>query len=240
MLKEISVVFPAFNEEGNIVKAVTDADKYLKKTFKHYEIIVVNNGSRDKTKAHVVDIIKLNKHIKLINLPINKGYGGGLRAGFAKAKYELIFYTDADNQFDIKEIKLLLPYIQKYDLICGYRKKRNDPLMRVFTAGVYNIMINVLFRLGIRDVDCAFKIYKKNVFDTLKLHSNTGFIDAEILIKAKKAGFTFSPQVGVSHYPRLVGATTYELGPRGQLFAFVKPQVVIDILKEIKTLWREL
>jgi glycosyltransferase involved in cell wall biosynthesis len=240
MQEEISVVFPAYNEEGNIVKAVTDADSFLKKTFKKYEILVVNNGSRDRTKKLVQTLIKTNKQITLINLATNQGYGGGLRAGFAKAKYDLIFYTDADNQFDVREIKLLLPYTKKYDIICGYRKKRNDPHMRVFTAYIYNFMIYILFNLKIRDVDCAFKIYKRNVFDTLTLRSQTGFIDAEILIKARKAGFTFSPQVPVSHYPRLIGATTYELGPRGQLFALVKPQVIIAILKEIQSLWKEL
>ena len=240
MLKEISVVFPAFNEEGNIVKAVTDADYYLKKAFQRYEIIVVNNGSRDRTKTLVQNLAKSNKHIKLINLPINRGYGGGLRAGFKQAKYDLVFYTDADNQFNIKEIKLLLPYVKDYDLICGYRKKRNDPLMRVLTAYVYNIVIMLLFNLQIRDVDCAFKIYKKRVFDTLHLRANTGFIDAEILIKARKAGFTFSPQVPVSHYSRMIGTTTYEFGPRGHLFAFVKPEVIIEIFKEIKKLWKEL
>lgn len=236
MFKEISVVFPAFNEQGNILKAVSDANLFLKKNFQKYEIIVVNNGSRDKTKPIVQKLQKTNKHIKLVNLTTNQGYGSGLRAGFTKAKYQLVFYTDSDNQFDIKEIKLLMPYAYKYDLICGYRKKRQDPQMRLITAGTYNLLINFLFGLWMKDIDCAFKLYNKKVFDTIKLHANTGLIDAEVLLKARKAGFSFSPQLGVSHYPRLVGATTYEGGVQG----LVKPQVVIDIFAEIKKLWKEL
>jgi glycosyltransferase involved in cell wall biosynthesis len=240
MHQEISVFFPAYNEEENIKKAVIDTDLFLKKNFRRYEIIVVNNGSNDRTKKIVQELMHANKKIKLVNILVNQGYGKGLRAGFAKAKYKYIFYTDADNQFNIKELTLLMPSMKKYDIVCGYRKKRQDPLIRIFIATVYNIIINLLFRLNIKDIDCSFKLFKKAVFDKIKIFSNTGFIDAEVLIKAKKRGFAFAPQIGVTHYPRTLGKTTYEIGPRGKVFAFVKPQVIFDVLLEIKQLWKDL
>ena len=240
MQKEISVVLPAYNEEENIEKQISDVHNYLKKKFSSYEIIIVNNGSRDKTKQIIQKLQKSIKSIKLINLPVNNGYGAGLRAGFKEAKKELVFYTDSDNQFDIKELDLLLPLIKKYDIVCGYRKKRQDPQMRIFIATVYNILINLLFHIGVRDIDCSFKLYKKKVFDSMQLKSNTGLIDAEILIKAKKAGFTIAPQLPVTHYPRTLGKTMYEIGPRGNFFAFVRPAVIVEIFSEIKRLWKEL
>jgi len=240
MQKEISVVLPAYNEEENIEKQISDMYNYLKKKFSSYEIIIVNNGSRDKTKQIIQKLQKSIKSIKLINLPVNNGYGAGLRAGFKEAKKELVFYTDSDNQFDIKELDLLLPLIKKYDIVCGYRKKRQDPQMRIFIATVYNILINLLFHIGVRDIDCSFKLYKKKVFDSMQLKSNTGLIDAEILIKAKKAGFTIAPQLPVTHYPRTLGKTMYEIGPRGNFFAFVRPAVIVEIFSEIKRLWKEL
>src|SRR5579862_3923587 len=240
MLKEISVVLPAFNEEENIEKQILDVANYLKTKFKTYEIIVVNNGSRDRTKQLIQKLQKRNKHIKLINLPVNRGYGAGLRAGFKQAKKELVFYTDSDNQFNIKELHLLLPLIKKYDIVCGYRKRSQDPMMRIFIASVYNLIINLLFHVDVKDIDCSFKLYKKKIFDSMTLHSDTGLIDAEILIKAKKTGFTIGPQIPITHYPRTLGQTMYEVGPRGKIFAFVRPEVIFEIFVEIKKMWKEL
>jgi glycosyltransferase involved in cell wall biosynthesis len=239
MFKEISVVLPAYNEEDNIKKAILDIDSFLKKYFRTYEIIIVNNGSHDKTQEIVSSLIKKNKKIKLVRLKTNNGYGSGLRSGFAKAKYQYIFYTDADNQFDIRELSAFKPLIGKYDIICGYRRNRQDPRMRILTANVYNTIINILFRLNVRDIDCSFKLYRKEVFDAISLKSNTGLIDAEILIKAKKSGFTFAPQLPVTHYPRTLGSSSYNMGAQGDL-GLVKPNVVVDIFQEIHKLWREL
>ncbi len=240
MASSISIIMPAFNEEENIKKAVTDINSHIKTKFKKYEIIVVNNGSQDKTKSIVENLIKNNKHVILINIKKNIGYGKGLRTGFENAKNNLIFYTDADNQFEIKELNLLMPLIEKFDIVCGYRKDRQDPKMRIIIANVYNFIIRLLFNLKVKDIDCSFKIYRKEIFDKIKLQSDTGLIDAEILIKAKKAGYTISPQIAVTHYPRFLGRTTYELGPRSNFFAFIRPGVIIEILKEIKKLWGDL
>jgi len=135
----------------------------------------------------------------------------------------------------MEDMDTLLPMLETYDIISAYRVQRKDAFMRIFVANVYNVLIQVLFNLKVRDIDCAFKLYKKEVFNTMKLRAKTGLIDAEVLIKAKKQGFAIG-QVGVTHYPRLKGQTIYA----GGSIAIIKPKVVMDILKEIKILWKEL
>jgi dolichol-phosphate mannosyltransferase len=239
MYKSISVFFPAYNEEENIKDAVLSVDKFLKKHFKKYEIIVVDDGSRDNTAKIVRDIARKSLHVRLVQHKRNQGYGAALRTGFKSAKNELIFYTDADNQFKISDFEKVLPLIYKYDIVSGFRIKRQDPLVRIITSNVYNLIINVLFNPKIRDIDASFKLYKKSVIDNLKLKSNTGLIDAEVFIKARKKGFTIG-QIGVKHYPRLHGKTIYEVGGRNKIIAFVRPKVVVDIFSEINKLWPEL
>lgn len=236
--KSISVFFPALNEQENIKTCILSAKKYLDKRFKDYEIIVVSNGSTDNTVREVMEFAKKDKHIKSIH---NKkmGYGVALRSGFTNSSKELIFYTDADNQFNIQDMDKLFPLLGVYDIVSGYRVKRKDPLMRIFVADVYNFIIRVLFDLRIKDIDASFKLYKRKVFENMTLKANTGLIDAEVLIKAKKKGFKIG-QVGVEHYPRVKGKTRFELNQRNKIFTFVKPKVIIDVLSEIKTLWSDL
>lgn len=219
-------------------ECVLSIGKYIKTKFKEFEIIVVANGSTDNTAKIVRNLAKKDKHIKLVD-ENKRGYGIALRAGFANATKELIFYTDGDNQFNIEDMDKLLPMLAKYDIVSGYRIKRCDPPGRIFVASVYNLIINLLFHQGIRDIDASFKLFKSEVFKKIKLRANTGLIDAEVLIKAKKQGFLIG-QVGVRHYAREAGQTIYATTNKNDMFVFVKPKVVIDILKEIKTLWREL
>jgi hypothetical protein len=129
--------------------------------------------------------------------------------------------------------------LSSYDIISAYRVNRKDPLMRIFIANVYNWMIRILFNLKIRDIDASFKLYKKEIFKNIRLVTNTGLTDAEVLIKAQKQGFKIG-QIGVKHYPRIHGRTSFEGGSRNKVFAFVRPRVIIDILLEIKALWSEL
>lgn len=234
----ISVILPALNEQENIKRCVLNITRYLKRRFDDYEILVINGNSTDNTEKIVKKLAQNDKHIKLINRK-KPGYGVGLRTGFARATKELIFYTDSDNQFDIKDMDLLLPMLNSYDIVSGYRIKRQDPIMRIFVGEVYNMLIRILFNLKIKDVDASFKLYKKAAFEKINLQANTGLIDAEVLIKARKAGFSIG-QVGVTHYPRIKGRTAYEIGKRNNIIAIVRPKVVIDIIREIKSLWREL
>lgn len=239
-MKEISIVLPAYNEEENIKWVVEKIAGYLeKKKFGKWEIIVVNDGSTDSTEMEVRKMMKRIRNLRIFKHPKNRGYGGALRSGFAAARYAWVGYTDADGQFDIHDLDKLIPLAGKYDIVAGYRVNRQDPLMRIFIAWVYNQIIWLSLGLKIRDVDCAFKIYRREVFEKIKLTSETGLIDAEILVKAKRAGFSIG-QVGVRHFPRRAGQTIYEVGGRNKIFAFVKPQVVINLLKEITALRRQL
>ncbi|HEV2339370.1 MAG TPA: glycosyltransferase family 2 protein [Patescibacteria group bacterium] len=237
--KSISVVLPAYNEQDNIEEAVESIYEYLTHEFSDFEIIVVDDGSSDDTAKKVKALQKKKPYIHLIRHEENRGYGSALRSGFTKATKDFVFYTDADNQFNIVDLQSLLPLSQQYDIISAYRKKRNDPFMRLVTAYVYNVLIKTLFGLRVRDIDASFKLYKRQVLKDMQLKSQTGLIDAEVLIKAQKKGFSIG-QVGVSHYPRKKGKTMYEVKNGFASLALVRPQVVIDIFKEIHSLWGEL
>lgn len=238
-MPEISVVLPAYNEEKNIGPAIAKTDAFLKKKFKTYEIIVVNDGSRDSTESLVRSIMSKNKSIRLVNHKANQGYGTALRSGFSSSKGKLVFYTDSDNQYNIAELKNLLPFIEHYDIVAGFRLHHSDPVNRIFISWVYNQMIRWILGLKIKDVDCSFKLYRKKIFENIQLRCDTGLIDAEVLIKAKKAGFTIF-QVGVNHYHRTAGQSIYEIGKRTKYFSFVSPNVPIKIFKEMKKYWQEL
>lgn len=233
--KSISVFLPALNEEENIRSCVLSVENYLHKNFKDYEILVIASGSTDNTSKIVSDLAKKNRHIKLIDHGKKLGYGVALRSGFINSSKELIFYTDSDNQFDINEMDKLLPLIDSYDIISGYRINRNDPFMRGVISDVYNLLIRILFGLKVKDIDASFKMFKRKIFEKIKLKSKTGLIDAEVLIKAKKNGFSIG-QIGIRHYPRTKGKTVY--GTRRN--TFVKLSVIFGVLAEIKRLWSDL
>lgn len=236
--KSISVFLPALNEQENIKTCVQAAQKYLSRRFKDYEILVISSGSTDNTEKIVKELTKKDQRIKSIHHK-KIGYGIALRSGFANSSKELIFYTDADNQFNIEEMDKLLPLLSTYDIVSGFRVNRQNPPMRIFIASVYNMLIRILFNLDIRDIDASFKLYKREVLKNMQLRANTGLIDAEVLIKAKKNGFSIG-QIGVTHYPRIKGQSIYEIDKGNKLFAFVKPSVIIGIFSEIKKLWSDL
>ncbi len=238
-MKKISVVLPAYNEEENIRPVVNSINKFLAKNFSSYEIIVVNDGSLDKTGKVVSSLIKHVPNLRLVTHEVNKGYGATLRSGFSSARGELIFYTDSDGQFDIHDLTKLIPLIKHYDIVAGYRINHNDPLMRILVSHAYNIIISLLLGLRVKDIDCSFKLYKRTIFKNLDLKCETGLIDAEVLLKAQKQGFTIG-QVGVRHFPRTKGKTIYEIGKRSKIFAFVHPKVPLMIFKEIFKYWDEL
>lgn len=200
---------------------------------------MVSDGGTDGTLKILKKLGQKNKNLVIVDNGKHLGYGATLRAGFAKAGGELIFYTDSDNQYDIKELDKLLPLIKRFDIVAGYRKHRQDSWSRMVTAWAYNLIIRWLLGLKVRDVDCSFKLYRKGVFEGIKLKSRTGLIDAEVLIKALKKGFSIC-QVGVTHYPRTRGETSYEIGRRNWGVAIVDPRVPLEIFKEIGGLWHEI
>jgi glycosyltransferase involved in cell wall biosynthesis len=207
-LSSLSIFMPAFNEAGNIHKVVKDAVAAAKSFTKDYEIIVVNDGSRDETAAMIVSLSKQNPHIKLISHQENRGYGAAVKTGMGKASKDWIFFTDSDGQFHFDELNRFVIARDKADLIIGYRKKRMDPFHRVFVAQVLLKTWNfLLFGLTVRDVDCAFKLFPKKVRDNINLTTESAITVTEFIVKAKAQGYKIK-ELPVHHYPRRFGAQT--------------------------------
>lgn len=200
----ISVFFPCYNEEENVESLVQKTLKVLPRISDDYEVIVVNDGSIDKTAAIVESLANDNPKVRLVNHPINQGYGGALQSGFRAATKEWVFYTDGDGQFDITELPGLLDLIDQADIITCYRIERAEAGIRKLNSWAWSRLVNRLFKLNIRDVDCAFKLYKREIFENIEMYSRGALIDTEILSRAKKAGYTMI-QKGVHHYPRRAG-----------------------------------
>lgn len=203
----ISVFFPCYNEEYNIKKAVDSANDFLPSIASDYEIIVVDDGSKDRTADIVRSLSEENPLVRLISHETNKGYGAALRSGFRNSTKDYIFFTDGDNQFDIKELTSLLPWIGEVDIVVGYRIKRQDNYMRTINAWCFQNFVRLLFGLRIRDLNCAFKLFKREVIENAAMVSDGAFINAEILIGAMRKGYTMK-QIGVTHYPRKWGTRT--------------------------------
>lgn len=228
----ISVVLPAYNEAQNLPKVVTDIDGYLKTRFADYEILVVSEGSTDTTREVMGRILERYPRVKSFFKKEWRGFGGALRTGFREARKELIFYTDADRQFDIRELDLLLPLIEHCDIVSGYKIERKDAPVRRWMSAVYNGAMRVLFGVRVKDINCAFKLYRRAVFAEMMFLPNVteGIINAEIFIHAEQKGFTIM-QVPVHHYPRQVGSPISELGLFGGL-TLVDPRVVWRFFKD--------
>lgn len=209
MIKNISVFFPVFNEEGNVASTIKRAVDVLEQLRLQYEIIVVNDGSTDNTASIVEKLVKKNNRIRLINHQKNLGYGEALKSGFYNAKYDVIVYTDGDGQFDFSEVSKFIEKLPTNDLLIGYRIKRRDPLFRILFKQGWQLSLFAFFRMTLKDVDCGFKMIKKSALEKMpKLQSSRGaMINAELVIKAKRAGLKIG-QVGVNHYPRLSGKPT--------------------------------
>ena len=241
--KGISVFFPAYNEGENIRDLVLETNDYLKSRFSDYEILVVSCASTDRTNEITLDLAKNIPQLRLVTKDINTGYASSLRAGFENATKELIFYTDGDHQFDIKELDKLLPLIEKYGIVTGYKIKRNDPLMRLWMSWLYNVVMRTLFGIiKVKDINCAFKLYKREVIEKINFLPNItqGVINSEIYISALKNGYKII-EVPVSHYARIKGTGgDAQIGSRdGKVFAFVKPIIIWRFLKDAINLWRK-
>lgn len=208
MISELSVFFPAYNEEENIKSTVEKAIKILQEVAVKWEILIINDGSRDNTGEIAFKLSKKDGRIKLLTHNVNRGYGAALKTGFKNAKYSWVAFTDADGQFDFSEIKKFLLVKDKADLILGYRINRADTFMRKIYTLVWGAIPIVLWGLQVRDYSCGFKLIKKKVFDAVQpLVGEEKVTQIEMLVKARNAGFRFA-EVGVKHYPREFGKQT--------------------------------
>ncbi len=206
-LSSLTAFFPCYNEEANVKRMVTAFEKVLPQLAKKYEIIIINDGSSDKTGKIADRLSKQNPKVRVIHHPTNKGYGASLRSGFQHAKYDWIFFTDGDMQFDIAQLADFIPHTKNYDVIIGYRKRRADGSVRALNARLFKLYIDLLFRLHVKDIDCAFKLLKTTVVQPLPLQSTGAFTSSEMLYRLKKQGYKFQ-QLAVDHFPRKFGTPT--------------------------------
>jgi glycosyltransferase involved in cell wall biosynthesis len=210
-IDKLSVFFPCYNEAENIETTVKDAKKVLIKTAKTWEILLINDGSKDGTLKIANKLAQRDKRIRVINHKANQGYGAAIKSGLFRAKYPWIAFTDADGQFDLGEIEDFIAAQKKTkaDIVIGYYKKRQVSQTVILTSKLWEYLVYILFGLKVRDIDCAFKMISKEVVDSLhKLESQRGaFISSEFLIKAKRKGFKIT-QIPITHFPRAGGSAT--------------------------------
>ena len=227
-MKSLSVVFPAFNEEANIRAVVEDANRTVPKLTSIFEIIVVNDGSKDRTGEICDRLVEELPNVRVVHHPQNRGYGAALKSGITLARYDLIFFTDADGQFDLNEVAALLEQADTYDIVAGYRARRQDPPYRLLFAWGWNILVRLVLGIRIRDIDCAFKVFNRRVFDKVQINSVGAMVNTEIFAQVSRFGMTVK-EVPVSHFPRRHGKSTGG-----------NPAVIIKAFRELTRIRRKM
>ena len=208
LIDKLSVFFPAYNEEENLEKTVLDAKKVLSEVARQWEIIIVDDGSKDRTGEIADKLAAKNKNIVVVHHHPNRGYGAALKSGYKKAKYPWVAFADSDGQFDFSEIKKFLVQTKTADLILGYRIKRADSFMRSVFTFVWGMIPRIIFGLRIKDYSCGFKLIKKEVFNSVQpLVGEEKVTQIEMLTKAQRKGFKIV-EIGVHHFPREHGQQT--------------------------------
>ncbi len=207
----LTFFFPAYNEEENVAETVRRAlDEIGALVDGSIEVLIVDDGSTDGTPELADALVAADPRVR-VHHQENRGYGGALRAGINHARGELICFSDGDLQFDLREMSRLLERMsderRSVGAVIGYRIRRRDPPHRVFIARTYNAIVSALFGLRVRDIDCAMKLFRRTVFDGLRLQTDSPFLSAELLIKLRARGERIA-QVGVNHYPRAAGTNT--------------------------------
>jgi glycosyltransferase involved in cell wall biosynthesis len=225
----ITVFFPAYNDAGTIASMVVAARLAARELTDDFEIVVVNDGSRDHTGEVLGELARIIPELRVVEHPQNRGYGGALRTGFASAGKELIFYTDGDAQYDPREMKALMSVMDDdVDFVNGYKIGRSDPLHRLIIGRIYHWAVRLAFGLRLRDVDCDFRLFRKSIFDRIALTKSSGVICVELMKKVQDAGFRIR-EVPVHHFHRAYG--------KSQFFNFRR---VARTLYDLARLWVDL
>ena len=224
----LSVAFPAHNEAENILGVLSEAVAVLDRIEPDYEIVVVDDGSKDGTGLLVEQFALTHKRVRLVTHGVNRGYGAAVWTGLTSSAGERRFFTDSDGQFKLEEIKLLLDQMPPADFVAGYRLDRQDPLARKLNGWGWTHLVNGLFGYAARDVDCAFKLMRREVVEALPVQSRGATFSAELLVRARHAGFVFR-EVGVTHLPRTKG-----------IASGAKLKVILRAFKELLLLWKDL
>lgn len=225
MIPELSLLMPAYNEEAILPLALEEAVAALNAQVTTWECVVVDDGSTDRTPEILADWAVREPRIRVVTNDPNRGYSQALIRGFRSCNLEVVFYTDADAQFDLMEMARLYPLIADNDMVAGYRVGRQDPWFRLVTSGVYNVIQGLVLGVRARDVNCAFKFFRREFFEAVELSSDGFLIDAELYARANLAGLRWA-QGPVKHRPRVEGSTTVKVGTiqetLGELFALKK------------------
>ena len=221
-LRELSYFFPAHNEAENLRGLVEEALETLPQLAEVFEIVIVDDGSRDETPAIADELAAAHAPVRAVHHPTNLGYGAALRSGFAASRYANLAFTDGDRQFRVADLRRLIERLQAGDVdaVMGYRIRRADPFVRTLYARLYRLANIVFFGLTVRDVDCACKLFKRESLEGVNVESGGAFFSAELLIKLRARGRRLA-EVGVPHYPRTAGS------PTG-----AKPQVVFRAVRD--------
>lgn len=222
---KLSLVLPAHNEEANIEIVVQRALEILPAYAQDFEVIIVNDGSRDRTRQIIDDLGAKDARVRPLHHPVNRGYGAALTTGFVATTGDYVMFMDADRQFDIADIALLAPLVSRFDIVAGFRMQRNDPFHRKLFAETFNVVVRVLFGVHLRDIDCAFKIFNGKKLRAIPLTAPGALINTEMQAKLRRGGATLE-QIGVHHYPRVAGQATGG-----------SPRVIIRAMRETVLLW---
>ena len=223
-LPALTFFFPAYNEEENVEAVVGEALEALPRFADSFEIVIVDDGSRDRTPELADALAAGDPRVRVVHHRPNRGYGGAVRSGLEAARMPYVFFTDGDRQFRVADLHLLISRIGDADAVVGYRIRRSDPARRLVIAWVYKQVLRVVFGSGFRDVDCAYKLFRTDVFQRVPLshvRSNGAFFSAELLLLLRAAGARIV-QVGVPHHPRVAGVA-----------AGAAPRVVARTLRDL-------
>ena len=207
MIKGLSAFFPAHNEEGNVERMCNALRIVLPNVAEDFEIIIVNDGSNDKTGEIADRLAAQDEKIRVVHHERNMGYGAAVRSGISACKKEYVFFTDGDNQFDVSQLSLLVPLVSQCDGVIGFRLNRQDNFVRKTNAWAWNRLVQWMFGLKAKDIDCAFKLFHRKVFEKVQLESSGAMISTEMLVKMKKNKYRLH-EIGVLHSPRLAGKQT--------------------------------
>ncbi|MEY4094163.1 MAG: Undecaprenyl-phosphate 4-deoxy-4-formamido-L-arabinose transferase [Acidobacteriota bacterium] len=211
----LSVFFPAYNDAGTIASLVITSVKVAATLTDDYEVIVINDGSKDDTAKILDELARVYpEHVRIVHHAQNRGYGGALRSGFATATKDLVFYTDGDAQYDPSEMTLLWQQMRDdVDWVNGWKISRSDPMHRIIIGRLYHHYVKMLFGLKVRDVDCDFRLMRRRIFEVVRLEKNSGVICLEMMKKFQDAGFRVAEQP-VHHYHRAHGQSQFFNFPR--------------------------
>lgn len=207
-LPSLSIFFPFWNEEENIEKVITAAIPVAEDVAEKWEILMIDDGSVDKTKEKAEKLEKKLRNVRLISHHTNRGYGAAIKTGFENASYDYVVFTDGDMQFDFSEVTKFIDKIDKADIVIGYRQKREDTFFRHILMFLHRIWGFIFFGIFVKDIDCGFKLFTRKAIEEISpLRSEGAMITTEILAKAKSKKLKIA-QVGITHYPRQFGQSS--------------------------------